>query len=99
MSTDNSQTDKTMATTNYRAFCPEVDAYLTNLQEGVKRVVLSQHIESLRDFAFREITLGETLSDEEVTERGVRMRETLVIARSLRTPLNQIVSKVLNGIV
>lgn len=99
MSTENSHTDQSTKTTNYRAFCPEVDAYLVNLREEVKRVVLSQHIESLRDFAFREITLGEELGDDEATERGVRMRETLVIARSLRMPLNEVVSKVLNGVV
>ena len=99
MSTDNSQTDQNMATTSYRDFYPEVDAYLWNLQESVKRVVLSQHVQALRDFAFREITLGETLGDEDEIERGTRMRETMVIARSLKMPLNQIVFKVLNGVV
>lgn len=72
--------------------------YLTTLKDDVKKVIMSQHAEALRDYANKALAQDTPLTPDEDKDREVRMREYLAIGRSYFLTDRMLVAHIFDGL-
>jgi hypothetical protein len=74
------------------------DKFLTNLREDVKRVIISQHVSVLRNYARKAVANNEQLDSDEYKDKGIRVKELITLGNSLNLTDKQIVTLLYRGL-
>jgi hypothetical protein len=75
-----------------------VEDHVNNLQEDVRRTVLSQHIVTLKSYARKALVNAETLTPEEDKDRQIRIRELMSMGDSFGLTSRQMVAHLYKGL-